>query len=243
MVAPVVAPPARTAPAPQTRFSQLRCRGCGNPIGNINGYAFCRVCGAPMCSYCASKNAVPIEGRRTIVIPLIFVPLNLTWSKSVHPMVTVCRTCLSDIYYRKTRVLPESIVLSVFVWLGFALPGIGVGGLDAVPVCTLIGAMFGILSFLPIFFTMRYLDDRRSHPTCPICGRDAMGYLFKASSKFGSGTGAFPDFIKCRCGYEGFRAPLDGLWVFIDKHGPAPLAGSPLEKMARASAFERQGGR
>jgi hypothetical protein len=233
MQAPVVNPQTGTGPAPH--FSQLRCHDCGNPVGNTAGFGFCRMCGAPMCFFCASNSVIFHETNRRMIIPLIFITLIRT--KSVRSKVTVCRTCLSDLYYRKSRVLPESMMGSLMVALCIALPIIGGYGLEAAAGATIMAVLFGILSFIPIFVTLRYLDEKRSRPTCPVCGKDAMGMLFKTSSALGVGSGTFPDFIDCGCGYQGPRAPLDGLWVFVQKNGWAPLSGGPLEKMAQASAF------
>jgi hypothetical protein len=232
--------PDATAPGPQSGFGELRCRDCGNPAGALAGFGFCRGCGAPMCFYCASNNIIASEINHCIPIPLLIVPLHIKITRIVRPKVTFCRSCLGSIHYRKSRVIPESIAGSLLVAICIALPLIGGFGPEAIPGATIAAVLFGLVSFLPIYFTLKHLDEKISRPTCPVCGRDATGMLFKTLSEFGVETKTAPDMIDCGCGYKGLRAPLDGLWAFVDKNGPKPLAGSPVDRMAQASAYARQ---
>lgn len=233
-------PPLNNAPAPQPRFDQLRCRDCGRPVGMLAGFGFCRGCGGPLCFYCASNNVIMSEGRRTLIIPLIFLPLALSRTTSITSKVSFCRSCMHDVYGEKAKVLPLSIMGSLIVALVLALPFLAVAGLDAGAGITIMSVLFGILSWLPIFFTLRYLNERKHRPSCPVCGKDATGLLFKSARAQGIRQGWYPDFIECGCGYQGPRAPLDGIWLFVDRFGAGPLAGGPVEKMALASEFVRK---
>jgi len=228
-----------TAAAPQARFDQLRCRDCGNPVGAIAGFGFCRLCGEPLCFYCASNNVVMYDAERLkMVIPLLVVTLWQT--RRITSKVSACRQCIHEIFTEKSRLILRSVLGCVIVALCLALPMILAFGPEAVPGATMVGVLFGILSFIAIYPIMRHLHFRKHRPACPVCGRNAVGLLFKAASLRRAGRGMFPDYIDCGCGYQGPRAPFDGLWVFVDKRGPGPLAGSPVDRMARAAAFTGQ---
>jgi hypothetical protein len=83
--------------------------------------------------------------------------------------------------------------------------------------------------------------DEKYRPCCPVCGRDVMGAMLHEAMRSGQSAASGPNYVRCACGYEGPRVPLEGFWVFVDKHGPAPFEGSPLAAWAQHSWQVRHG--
>jgi hypothetical protein len=192
-----------------------------------------------MCFFCAANNVVMYDAQRLkMIIPLLVVTY---WeTRKITPKVTVCKSCIHEIFRERSHVALRGVLGGVIVALCLALPMILYAGPEGVPGAAFLGITFGIMSFIPLYFVLRHLHYTKHRPACPVCGRSAVGLLFKAASMRRAGRGMFPDYIDCGCGYQGPRAPLDGLWVFVDKWGPGPLAQSPVDRMAQASAFTRQ---
>lgn len=240
MNAPAAAGPPVAVPGPadmaaQTPFGRLKCHDCHRPVGASPGFGFCRTCGAPLCGFCASSNAIDADGNRAVPIPLIL--LVASPSAAINPVVTLCCDCWERSSGRNARLFLKFVLGSVIIALFFGLLFIGRAGRADFPFAVCGTLFFTLISIIPVYWICRYLDFREYRPTCPVCGRSAMPFWLRGASRIRTGFCPFPDFIECGCGYRGQRMPLDGLWLFVQKNGWEPLAGGPLENMGRASAF------
>jgi hypothetical protein len=211
----------------------LRCADCGNPAAS-SGYAgFCRKCGAPLCTVCASNMMTSVDTKTNMVVPLVVV--TYVSSTRVEAKVTVCRSCQAD--YKKINMdaFKTGGKAGLILWLGISLPLIATTGIGAAIAILLIIGALGLMFIFPVYFFLVGRNEKNYRPTCPICGKDAMNMLFRNASSLDSREQEMVNMLWCTCGYQGPRVPFDGLWKFVDNHGPGPLAGSSLEPMANES--------
>jgi hypothetical protein len=210
----------------------LRCADCGNPAASSGFAGFCRKCGAPLCPDCTSNTMTTVDSKTTLVIPLYVA----TYSQhtTVEAKVTVCRSCQADYKKINMEAFKTGGKAGLVLWLGISLPLVAVSGIDAAIAILLIIGAIGLFFTFPVFFFIAGKNEKNYRPACPVCGRDVMDLLLRQAGTFSPEKG-MPDVLSCTCGYQGPRAPFDGLWKFVDRHGPGPLVGSHLEPLANAS--------
>jgi len=180
------------------------------------------------------------ERRRTLIIPLIIVLFSKT--TSITARVSFCRPCFGRLVHEDDTRLEKTAMAAFFIAIALFMPlvvSIGPSTAGGAVVLAVLAGMIAVGAAFPVHYLLRYLYERKVRPTCPVCGRDAMRLISRNFSNSGIENGVLPDVIDCTCGYRGPRAPLDGLWVFVETNGPGPLAGSPVEKMANASRIAR----
>jgi len=230
--------PAAEAAAP----GGIRCADCGNTAATEGFAGFCRRCGAPLCFRCASNMMTSTDTRTTMIVPLVVA----TYSSNVTvtAKVPVCKSCRAGAPKEQWAELKRAGKVGLAVWLILStiiVVATGIGG------AVLVFAIIGVLSlmFTLMIYTFTGSEKEKYYgPCCPVCGRDAMPMLQRQAASMGVGEKEMPDILFCDCGYQGPRAPLDGLWLFVDRYGPGPLRGSPLEPLANASyAIRHSGGK
>jgi hypothetical protein len=96
---------------------------------------------------------------------------------------------------------------------------------------------------ISLYLLLSWRVDRTVRPSCPVCGRDVLQEILR-DALMEEGDERFKyGLVRCSCGYNGSRDPIDGLWVFVERYGSDPLKGSPLEVQARKAGFLLHGGK
>jgi hypothetical protein len=174
-----------------------------------------------------------VDTKTNLVVPLVIVTY-YEYTK-VEAKVAVCRACQADYKRINMNAFKTGGKAGLILWLGISLPLIAATGLDAAIVILLIIGALGLMSVFPVYFYISGRNEKDYRPACPVCGRDAMDLLLRHASSLGSQDKKMPNIIWCTCGYQGPRAPFDGLWKFVERNGPGPLERTPMESMANAS--------
>jgi|GEM_PF-3431744 len=233
-------------PKPQVPYSQLLCKTCNNPINLWGRIGFCARCGSPLCERCSSTT-VPLIKKSTTVIPMIIVTVRKTTTLRVG--ITVCRKCLVELDVERRKRKRNSLLYGIGVLVGcLAIMGIwGViigAGASGLLLGLCLGAPFAILVFLlASWYLVEHTLDRTLGPFCPVCGNTLTNILLQQAKTRGTGSFQMQNVIMCPyCGYYGPRAPLDGLWRFVDANGTGPLFGSVVESVANRSMHARHKG-
>lgn len=221
-------------PRPQVP-QQILCTECRTPLHFFGSEGFCRVCGGPLCPIC-SNSKMHYEKTIDTVVPMVIV----TYHKTVRlwAEVTVCRSCILAIGAKRTR--------DVFRVMKGGIVALLAGVVPLAFFSLVLAVLFGMLVVLLTFVTYLYIGTNwqvQIVPCCPACSTIVLPALIKEASSH-DGQHTLTNYVVCTsCGYQGPRVPLEGLWKFVDYHGPTPLDGTFLQKPAQHSWRVRHGPR
>lgn len=224
-------------PVAKLRYIDLRCTSCGNLVSMSPASGFCRRCGDPICALCASSTVETKDSHTSTKVPLLVV--NLTQTTTVSAQSSVCGRCRLQFDLERKRAMQVSAASGTAILFGTMLPLLlaGVGG--TFPFC--FPAFLGVVLWLLLYSLLLRHYDEKYRACCPVCGSDMMGAMLHQAMGSGQPGPGMPNHVSCACGYQGPRVPLEGFWVFVDRHGPAPLEGSPLFAWAQHSWQVRHG--
>jgi uncharacterized membrane protein YgdD (TMEM256/DUF423 family) len=226
--------PQQSPNTPSTGPPELKCRTCGAMAAPYGEIGFCAYCGEPLCPSCYPKNMVEAVDSETSRTWLVVASINKTTQVKIG--VTACMQCKERIEHHETKgikiglaggliaffvllVLLVYFSMMQFTWFGFCFScGMGIA------VCIL------------IFYILVMSKEQTKGPFCPVCGTMVMKQLLEAAKTSGQKDGSMPNYIQCWvCGYTGALHPYEGLWRFVAKYGPGPLAHTVVGRLSEYS--------
>ena len=213
---------------------EFHCAECNERIDLHAPVGFCRKCGEPMCIRCAA-HTMPFS---KVLESLYNSPLGLFYTRrAINFDLTVCGNCELDYQREKRSAIVKSVgygaVTSLVVSLTSVIILSIVGGQQIFEFALIVGILSGFLISIPINHHLIEKIETELSPCCPACGKSVVDELVQMDESTRTQQAIYG--FHCTCGYTGPLTPIDGLFHFVDKYGPASLGGTGLENAAKFS--------
>jgi len=219
------------SPACTAGQAAVQCKDCGNNLNFYGPIGFCRLCGGPLCAQCTGHRVEYTDSRTdTTKNYLVYTE---TQTRKITTSVALCASCHSSHEKRLSRITKWifGIMLGVIIFAVVALAA--TNQITLTTVCWGVGTLVFVMIVAIVVAALRSSDEIK--PVCPVCGIDAIPYIYAQNPAYGEGERKLPNFIRCSCGYVGPLAPLYGFWKYVEARGPTALDGTPLAQLAHHS--------